>query len=392
MKKHRLPYMVAGAVLFAALFTGCTNERLEDELDFRKIGINSMQSGDYEGAVAAFNSALSQCVGKITDTELDICYYKAAAQYAGGDIEGALATYQAMIDYDEENGNAYYLHGCLSLKQQDTDTAKKDFANAVKYNPDDYELYVGIYENLAGNNMTEEGEEYLNKAFDIKGNSAENLTWRGRFYYLLGQYDNAVKELEGAVKKDSAKANLYLAQVYEAEEDSANAEKYYQAYVDSGTADSVAMNVLAEIQMEKGNYEAALEDIRQGLAMDNVTNQQELLPNQIIAYEYSGDFSSAWDVVQQYVSLYPDDEAAQREYIFLKNRQNTDAGSDTESTDSSDEGQNSTGNSSTDDSSAQSDTTNDSSTGDSSAENRSAQSDSTGDNTAGDSSSQDTGN
>ena len=60
-------------------------------------------------------------------------------------------------------------------------TQKKDFANAVKYNPDDYELYVGIYENLAGNNMTEEGEEYLNKAFDIKGNSAENLTCAAGF-------------------------------------------------------------------------------------------------------------------------------------------------------------------------------------------------------------------
>ena len=379
MKKHRLPYMVAGAVLFAALFTGCTNERLEDELDFRKIGINSMQSGDYEGAVAAFNSALSQCVGKITDTELDICYYKAAAQYAEGDIEGALATYQAMIDYDGKNGNAYYLHGCLSLKQQDTDTAKKDFANAVKYNPDDYELYVGIYENLAANNMTDEGEEYLNRAFDIKGNSAENLTWRGRIYYLLGQYANAVKELEEAVKKDSAKANLYLAQVYEAEEDSANAEKYYQAYVDSGTADSVAMNALAEIQMGKGNYEAALEDIRQGLAMDNVTNQQELLSNQIIAYEYSGDFTSAWDVVQQYVSLYPDDEAAQREYIFLKNRQSTDESSNTESTEES-----AAGDSSTADSPAEN-VTGDSSTADGSAENA------TGDSSAEDSSSQDTG-
>lgn len=379
MKKHRLPYMVAGAVLFAALFTGCTNERLEDELDFRKIGINSMQSGDYEGAVAAFNSALSQCVGKITDTELDICYYKAAAQYAGGDIEGALATYQAMIDYDGKNGNAYYLHGCLSLKQQDTDTAKKDFANAVKYNPDDYELYVGIYENLAANNMTDEGGEYLNRAFDIKGNSAENLTWRGRIYYLLGQYANAVKELEEAVKKDSAKANLYLAQVYEAEEDSANAEKYYQAYVDSGTADSVAMNALAEIQMGKGNYEAALEDIRQGLAMDNVTNQRELLSNQIIAYEYSGDFTSAWDVVQQYVSLYPDDEAAQREYIFLKNRQSTDGSSNTESTEES-----AAEDSSTADSPAEN-VTGDSSTADGSAENA------TGDSSAEDSSSQDTG-
>lgn len=384
MKKHRLLYMVAGAVLFAALFTGCTNERLEDELDFRKIGINSMQSGDYEGAVAAFNSALSQCVGKITDTELDICYYKAAAQYAGGDIEGALATYQAMIDYDGKNGNAYYLHGCLSLKQQDTDTAKKDFANAVKYNPDDYELYVGIYENLAANNMTDEGEEYLNRAFDIKGNSAENLTWRGRIYYLLGQYANAVKELEEAVKKDSAKANLYLAQVYEAEEDSANAEKYYQAYVDSGTADSVAMNALAEIQMGKGNYEAALEDIRQGLAMDNVTNQQELLSNQIIAYEYSGDFTSAWDVVQQYVSLYPDDEAAQREYIFLKNRQSTDESSNTESTEES-----AAGDSSTADSPAEN-VTGDSSTGDSSTADGSAEN-ATGDSSAEDSSSQDTG-
>ena len=249
----------------------------------------------------------------------------------------------------------------------------------MKYNPDDYELYVGIYENLAANNMTDEGEEYLNRAFDIKGNSAENLTWRGRIYYLLGQYANAVKELEEAVKKDSAKANLYLAQVYEAEEDSANAEKYYQAYVDSGTADSVAMNALAEIQMGKGNYEAALEDIRQGLAMDNVTNQQELLSNQIIAYEYSGDFTSAWDVVQQYVSLYPDDEAAQREYIFLKNRQSTDESSNTESTEES-----AAGDGSTADSPAEN-VTGDSSTADGSAENA------TGDSSAEDSSSQDTG-
>lgn len=34
---------------------------------------------------------------KLTDLEIDICYYKAAAQYAAQDTEGALETYNAMI-------------------------------------------------------------------------------------------------------------------------------------------------------------------------------------------------------------------------------------------------------------------------------------------------------
>ena len=63
---------------------GCTNERKENQTAYRQIGINAMESGDYAGAVDAFNSALGQCIGKITENELDICYYKAAAQYAGG--------------------------------------------------------------------------------------------------------------------------------------------------------------------------------------------------------------------------------------------------------------------------------------------------------------------
>lgn len=49
----------------AALLAGCANERTEDELSYRKIGIESMQSGDYEGALAAFDGALACCTGKL---------------------------------------------------------------------------------------------------------------------------------------------------------------------------------------------------------------------------------------------------------------------------------------------------------------------------------------
>lgn len=321
MYKQKFIYMIAGAALAAALFSGCADERLEDQLDYRKIGLNSMSTGDYEGAVDAFNKALGQCVGQIGNVELDICYYKAAAQYADGDRKGALATYQAMVDYDKENSDAYYLMGCLKLAEEDTKGALEAFENALRYAPDNYELYIGIYENLAAHHMPDEGAEYLNQIFEIKGNSGQHFAWRGKSYYLLGQYENAVKELEAALEKKNVQANLYLAQTYDALEDTANAEKYYQAYVSAGEVDASAYGALAQIEMGKENYPKALEYLEQGLALEEVPNKKELLSNQIIAYEYSGDFAAAWDVVQEYVTLYPEDAAVQREYIFLKNRQ-----------------------------------------------------------------------
>ena len=320
MNKKKLTYITALTMLSLTLITGCTNERRENQTAYRQIGINAMESGDYAGAVDAFNSALGQCIGKITENELDICYYKAAAQYASGDSEGAVATYTAIIDYDKKAADAYYLRGCVYLKQGNTESAVSDFDAAVQYNSDDYELYVNIYENLLAYDMTEKGEEYLNKAFDIKGNSAEDYAWRGRIYYYLGQYDNAMTELNSALDKERVIANLYIAQVYEAQGDSENAEVYYQNYVNSGAADSEAMNSLGEIEMAKGNYSGALTYLQQGIAMENVTNRRELMQNLIICYEYTFDFNSAWNVVQEYVQAYPDDASAQREYIFLKNR------------------------------------------------------------------------
>ena len=320
MNKKKFTYITALTMLSLTLMTGCTNERRENQTAYRQIGINAMESGDYAGAVDAFNSALGQCIGKITENELDICYYKAAAQYASSDSEGAVATYTAIIDYDKKAADAYYLRGCVYLKQGNTESAVSDFDAAVQYNSDDYELYVNIYENLLAYDMTEKGEEYLNKAFDIKGNSAEDYAWRGRIYYYLGQYDNAMTELNSALDKESVIANLYIAQVYEAQGDSENAEVYYQNYVNSGAADSEAMNSLGEIEMAKGNYSGALTYLQQGIAMENVTNRRELMQNLIICYEYTFDFNSAWNVVQEYVQAYPDDASAQREYIFLKNR------------------------------------------------------------------------
>ncbi|MBP3489892.1 MAG: tetratricopeptide repeat protein [Roseburia sp.] len=323
--KKRMITLTAAAALSIAVLSGCTNERLEEELSYRQLGIASMQKGDYEEAIAAFDSALSHCDGKISGTELDICYYKAAALYASGDAEGALDTYNALLAYDKKDANAYYLRGCLLLKNGDLEGARADFANAVTYNASDIELYINIYQNLAANNLSAEGEEYLNKVFSIKGNDAASLAGRGKVYYLLGENQNALTELEAAIDAGSVDANLTIAQVYETLGDGAAAETYYKAYLDSGAADASAMCALAELEMAKQNYEAALSYVNQGLAMDEIPNRRQLMQNQIICLEYTGDFDGAWNVMEEYMSLYPDDMEALREYIFLKNRYNVEA-------------------------------------------------------------------
>ena len=53
-KRHKLIHIVTITALSAMLLSGCSNERLEDELAFREIGISDMQKGDYDGAIIAF--------------------------------------------------------------------------------------------------------------------------------------------------------------------------------------------------------------------------------------------------------------------------------------------------------------------------------------------------
>ena len=324
--ENRMRYwkLAAGIALTAALFSGCTSERREQELSYRQLGIEYMQQGSYTEAIVVFNQALSECSGKVGAVEIDICYYKAAAQYASGDVEGALETYDALVGYDAKNADARYMRGCLRLQTGDSNGAAEDFDAAVKQDAKNYELYVNIYENLAANGMAEEGASYLDRAFSIGGDEVEDLTWRGRIYFLLGQNDNAIQELKAALEKGSVDANLIMGEVCEAMGDEAAAGEYYQVFAESGEADPEVMNRLAGLAMRKQDYAGALTYVLQGLAMEQVPNRQELMRDQIVCLEYTGDFAGAWAVEQEYVALYPEDLEAQREYVFLKSRQVTD--------------------------------------------------------------------
>ena len=281
-------YMAVGilGLTMALGFSGCQSENQKNQDAYRKIGINSMAEGDYDKAVKSFQKAL--------DTSL--------------------------IDYDKENANAYYLRGSVYLDTDKKDKAFKDYKNAVKYAGREYEIYEGIYENLTNKGETEEAKNYLKKALDIKPKDGADYAEQGHVYYLLEDYTQAKSSLDRAIDKDDKTALLYLAEVYNATDQQEQGQALLESYVKENAKDSEALNTLGMMQMKDGNYEDALKYFQMGLKNKDAVNKQELMKNEIAAYEYSGDFESAKKTMQAYIKEYKSDEEAVREYTFLKTR------------------------------------------------------------------------
>ena len=72
--------------------------------------------------------------------------------------------------------------------------------------------------------------------------------------------------------------------------------------------------------MNKQDYQKALEAFQAGMQIENNGMMQTLSFNEIVAYEYLGDYQKASVLLDNYLKAYPDDEKAKREKIFLSTR------------------------------------------------------------------------
>ena len=305
--------------------TGCSKDRTDDELAYRKIGIRSMEQGNYKEAVDSFQKALDQSKGRIRNLELDICMNKAEALYQNDQPEDAIAVCDAVLDYDNGYANAYYLRGNIYLQQGNVEQALSDYELAAKHADADYEIYIQLYENLSRAGRAEDGVKYLNQALELKGKGRKYLASRGYIYFLQGDYASAKDELTQAVaieKKEGEddKAELYLAQTYDQLGDQTEAAKYYELYAKDHADDAIVLEELGNMAMEQGSYSQALTYYQNGLATKSPVNEQKLRRGEIAAMEQMYDFEQAKEKMSQYVSDYPDDEEAAREYLFLKTR------------------------------------------------------------------------
>ncbi len=94
----------------------------------------------------------------------------------------------------------------------------------------------------------------------------------------------------------------------------------YNTYLEGDQTNASVYNRLGLCKMEMKMYEEALAAFQAGKNIENNDMMQTLRFNEIITYERLGNYKQAASLMSGYLSAYPDDETAQREYIFLKTR------------------------------------------------------------------------
>ena len=283
---------------------------------YRGAGMAYMGLGEYEQAVQFFDAALGETKEQMKETRKDILYYKAAALYHQQDYDETIRVCREILDIAQE-GDAFCLTGTCYLEKGDEKAAQVNFDAAVAASPEDYDLYLDIYESYKEQKLSATGDAYLQQALRIESTKKEDAYNKAKIYYYLENYEEAQAQLTELVGEKDGDALLLMGKIALALEDPVRSEGLYEQYIAEVGELPEAYNGIALAEIVQQDYDAALSAIAKGLALDTEQGKQELSFNEIVAYEYKRDFVTARVKAEAYAAKYPTDEAGQKEYEFL---------------------------------------------------------------------------
>lgn len=287
---------------------------------YRGKGIAYFKNHNYGKAIEQFDKALA--IRELSDLNLDILYYKGNSQAKAGLFDKAIKTYTSILQEKQTDAYTYYSRAYAYRMLKDYEKSLADYDKAIKLDNKNYDYYFGKYFLLLEEGDTEKATAVLSMAANIKGKTQEDYFNLAKVHYYMGDYDNAIVEFSEAYKNGFAEAYFFLGSIYEQKEDYKNAVNNYSLYIkeEAYISSAAVYNQISYCQLKLNNYEDALSYIQTGLKYNDIEFNQSLIRNEIVVYEKIGEFEKAAGLMKDYLKAYPDDEAAAKEYEFIKTR------------------------------------------------------------------------
>ena len=309
-------YVMAEAMLKGAVKAG---ERLPES--YRALGISYLKSGAYEDAAKAFADSRASMKYKNREFSHDVSCYEAEAWIEAGNLDQAIKVCET-VNEEKKDADALFLMGRAYFLQKEYEKAAEAFDSAVQVEHT-VQLCLDIYEFYQESSRKADGDVYLEKAEEIKPESAEDYFQLGMVEYYLEKPEKAVKMLQKATDEGNVSAMEMIGQIYLEDGKTKEAEDFYQSYLNQTEFAAAAYNGLATCALARNDTDMALSYLSEGLKVvgEKEKNVKEnLLFNEITAYEKRGDFEKAKSLVSSFLETYPENAAAQKEKLFLQSR------------------------------------------------------------------------
>lgn len=300
--------------------TGCRGKVVEKIETARSQGMEYMQQSAYQEAIDSFESAYVLCDEKMPETKTDILLYEAACQMKMEDYTAVEETCSKILELNE-NADAHYMRGTAFLRTGESEMARADFDRVSELVPEQYAVFLNIYQEYEALNQSALGDDYLQVALNNPGETVEDDYQKACIYFYLKDYQKAQEALAKPVEEQHEGAILMMGQVYLELGENAQARNVFSQYIEAYGENAQAYNGMALYEIADENYEAALTDIQKGLELATSKDViKELMYNEIVVYEKQNNFEMAKQIAEQFVEEYPEDEAGKKEYDFLRTR------------------------------------------------------------------------
>ncbi len=271
--------------------------------------------GEYESAAADFNATRiirSDPEDEEADDETTVHYDNARYYHEKGQLDLAIAEYDAALAIDPSEEAAYNNRGLAYLDKGEYDLAIADFNAAMNISSDSDMLWWVAYDNRC------KAYDGLLAKFDaaiaVDPRDLEALISRGAVYLALGEHDLAIADLDTVVGIDPVSTRAYSCRghtyIAKAEHDLAIADFDASIEIDSG--DSEVYNGRGQAYRAKEEYDLAIADYTAAISID--PNFAGAYHNRSFAYLAKSEYDLA--IADHYSAIAIDSDYAEEEDYF----------------------------------------------------------------------------
>ena len=164
-------------------------------------GLQLLESGDFESAIALFDSAIKLGLGDIA--AIHICRGEALA--ALGRMDAALESISAALTIEPYLAAAYFARGNIRNEQREFDLAINDYTMAIHIEPEFDEAYYRRALAYEERKRYADAEADLTRTLDLNPKALGAYEARGRIRAAQFKFDEAIADLSFYLRSGGGK-------------------------------------------------------------------------------------------------------------------------------------------------------------------------------------------